>query len=241
MIVYMGIRERLKCAPRLIARSIRSEWEKILFGVKGKTLTKRIRNFDCKVPLFGGVERLKYLPLEKILPKGRESIFPHKTRAKLKVKRNGGIMVNRQETKKAAPDVSGIGNGSGIISQAIESNTQANYKGNGQRRQVPKVSDYLERGAEKATSTQELQQLVGCATVRQLRQMVEDERRNGVLILSSTAGGYYLPDTGQKGRAEIQRYLATMCARATAIIQATEAARKALYILDGQIDMEDGQ
>lgn len=204
-------------------------------------MTKRTRNFDCKVPLFRGVERLKYLPLEKILPKGRESIFPHKTRAKLKVKRNGGIMVNRQETKKAAHDGANIESGNGIASTTTETNTQANYKGNGQRTQAPKVSDYLERGAENATSTKELVQLLECGSTRQLRQMVEDERRSGVLILSSTAGGYYLPDTGQKGRTEIQRYLATMCARATAIIQATESARKALHILDGQIDLEDGQ
>ena len=149
-------------------------------------------------------------------------------------------MFNQQETKKAASDVSGIGNGTGTMS-ITDTYTHSHYTGNEQKQQAPKIADFLRNGAENATSTQELQQLVGCATVRQLRQMVEDERRSGVLILSSTAGGYFLPDTGQKGRAEIQRYLATMCARATAIIQATEAARKALHILDGQIDMEDGQ
>lgn len=144
-----------------------------------------------------------------------------------------------QETKKAAPDVRSIESGKDIISQAIDTYTQANYKASQQKQQAPTVAQFLERGAENAKSTGELLQLLQCGSTRQLRQMVENERRNGVLILSSTAGGYFLPDTGQKGRAEIQRYLATMCARATAIIQAAAPARKALHILDGQMDMED--
>ena len=40
---------------------------------------------------------------------------------------------------------------------------------------------------------------------------------------------------------EIGGFLSLMYSRAAAMFQVTEAARKALAVLDGQIDMEGGQ
>lgn len=147
-------------------------------------------------------------------------------------------MQKQKTNKKAAFDAANIGSGKGIISQP-DTNTLAHYKGRAEKEQAPTVEQFLTAGAENALSTQELMALLQCGSVRQLRQMVEDERRAGALILSGPGGGYFLPDTGQKGREELQRQVDITRARALAMLATSAPARKALRKLDGQVKMED--
>lgn len=101
------------------------------------------------------------------------------------------------------------------------------------------VADFLRMGAENAIHAKELANLVGCGTPRQLQHLVAQERRDGTLILSDTKGGYYLPDTGLKGRSEIARYVGAMSRRAARICAVTEGARQALNVLYGQEEMQE--
>lgn len=147
-------------------------------------------------------------------------------------------MPKKRATKKAAPDVRSIESSKGKISQS-DTYTLAHYKGRAEKEQAPTVEQFLAAGAENARSTRELMTLLQCGSVRQLRQMVEDERRAGALILSGPGGGYFLPDTGQKGREELQRQVDITRARALAMLATSAPARKALRKLDGQVKMED--
>lgn len=70
-----------------------------------------------------------------------------------------------------------------------------------------KIESLLPRGAENAVSAATL--AAQChMTPRQLRHAVRSARAAGVPVLSSYRrhGGYYLPDTGQKRRQEIDDF-----------------------------------
>lgn len=69
------------------------------------------------------------------------------------------------------------------------------------------VVDYLRRGKANAIPAQQLADAMGIRDTRYLRVLVERERRNGAVILSSTDAlhnGYYLPSN----QAEVDRYIA---------------------------------
>lgn len=100
------------------------------------------------------------------------------------------------------------------------------------------VSAFLKKGAENALSTAELIQLVGCSTPRCLQKLISSERENGELILSSTSGGYFLPDDGEKGRQEIQRFVDQLWARAINTLRAAAAAKRQLRVLEGQVEIQ---
>lgn len=59
-------------------------------------------------------------------------------------------------------------------------------------RQSFQVAGLLHPGAENAIPRRDLMALTGC-TDRELRRMIEAERRLGVPILSDCIGGYFLP------------------------------------------------
>ena len=101
------------------------------------------------------------------------------------------------------------------------------------------VSKFLRHGEANATSSHDLVGLVGCGTVRQLQGLIKSERDNGVLILSSTTGGYFLPSDGPTGRDEIQQFVDTLRARALNTLRTMQPARMALDILDGQLMYDD--
>jgi len=103
------------------------------------------------------------------------------------------------------------------------------------------VSDFLKHGAENAIHARELVRLIGCGTARQLQLLIAQEREQGALIISDTTQGYYLPDTGQKGRYELQRYVASMSSRAASIFKATDGAKAALAVLEGQEHITEAQ
>lgn len=100
------------------------------------------------------------------------------------------------------------------------------------------VSVFLKKGAENALSTTELVQLVGCSTPRRLQMLIAFERDGGELILSSTSGGYFLPDDGEKGIQEIQRFVYQLRARAINTLRAAAAAKRQLRVLEGQVEIQ---
>lgn len=100
------------------------------------------------------------------------------------------------------------------------------------------IASLLPTGSENAISARVLVDLVGCGNVRQLQHLISKERECGALILSTTSGGYFLPDAGTKGRNEIAAFVAALHARAINTLRAAKAARSALGVLDGQEEIE---
>ena len=105
------------------------------------------------------------------------------------------------------------------------------------------VFDLLPQGEQNAISSKSLAELVGVASVRELQSVIAQERDNGALILSTCrgGGGYFRPSPGDKGRAEIERYIATLRARALNTLRVLRSAKAAVAAseLAGQVDMDD--
>ena len=101
-----------------------------------------------------------------------------------------------------------------------------------------RITALLKHGANNAISTQELMQIAGCASVRQLQKQIEAERNTGALILSRSEGGYFLPDYGEAGRKEIEEYVRTLRARAINTLRTVRAAKAALRVAEGQLEVE---
>ena len=143
------------------------------------------------------------------------------------------------QAEKTAPDVEAIESGTRIpISDQTIGDPDQNFITCNQKPQASKaIAEFLPRGIENALSTQTLMSLCGCSSARQLQDRIATERARGAVILSSSSGGYFLPDTGEKGRQEIQAYIATLNARAVNTLSATKSAKEALAVLDGQLQM----
>ena len=132
-----------------------------------------------------------------------------------------------RDNKEAASDVTTIGSGAGTQtvlpdvlfpeSDYIIGNTTAQG-----------IAALLPEGLENAISSAELVRRCGCASTRQLQELIARERAQGALILSSAQGGYYLPAAGRKGRIELEAYIRTLHARAVNTFKAAQAARQAL-------------
>lgn len=88
------------------------------------------------------------------------------------------------------------------------------------------VYDLLPTGAEYAISRRQLIQITGLAD-RKLRRKIAEERKAGLLILSSAAlsgGGYYRPSNTQ----ELRRWVAMMTAHVNATLAVIRAAQEAI-------------
>ena len=90
-------------------------------------------------------------------------------------------------------------------------------------RQQFRVADFLHHGAESAISRRDLMALTGLPD-RDLRRLIEAERRQGCPILSDCVGGYYLPGDS----AERDRCIRSLRSRAAEIIKTADAIEKAV-------------
>lgn len=101
------------------------------------------------------------------------------------------------------------------------------------------VIEWLLTGEENAITTADLLRLTGLRNARELRAQISKERGEGHLILSSCRGrgGYFMPSEGAEGRAEVERFCATLRARAVNTLRALQSARKALGVLEGQLEL----
>lgn len=135
------------------------------------------------------------------------------------------------ENKNAVPVVE-AGNGEGD-QKAVGSFALSSEKYSTGKSTLQGIVALLPCGEENAISTQALVQLAGCSSVRQLQKQIEAERAQGALILSSSAGGYFLP----ADRAEIRRYEVTLRRRALSTLRTLRVARQALKICEGQEEL----
>ena len=142
-------------------------------------------------------------------------------------------MVKKQ---KAASDVATIESGmDDLYSLRREENAHGNCIIGAGAGQGP-ISRLLMHGAENAQHKREIMELAGITSERQFLKLVEAERKRGTLILSTRehGGGWFLPDEGTKGRAEIERHRATLVSQAVSMLRTAEAERMALNVLQGQ-------
>ena len=106
-----------------------------------------------------------------------------------------------------------------------------------------KILSLLLEGEENALSASELTQLAGFKNERSLRQAVDRERENSVILASDR--GYFRPQPGDKGVAEIRAFVKRMDGRCASNRRVTKKARAVLRELqnkplDGQTDLWQG-
>ncbi len=127
-------------------------------------------------------------------------------------------------SKKARPDGGASGRAAGYDRAGQQSrNKQYNTVQDGKARTI---YDLLPVGAEYAISRRQLSQITGLPD-RRLRRQIAEERRAGLLILSSTAevgGGYFRAADVQ----ELRRWVAMMTAHINATLAVIRAAQEAI-------------
>ena len=124
-------------------------------------------------------------------------------------------------TRKARP-------GTAIPGRAVENGTACetahasanNDTTDGAGRQL-RIADLLLPGAENAIPRRDLMALTGC-TDRELRRLIEAERRLGTPILSDCIGGYFLPGDS----AERERCVRSLRRRAGEIMETATAIER---------------
>lgn len=105
------------------------------------------------------------------------------------------------KTAKARPGTAIPGRAveNGTASQTPHASTK-NDTTSPAERQTFRVADLLHPGAENALSRRDLMALTGLSD-RELRLMIQAERRQGIPILSDNVHGYYLPgDEAERDR-----------------------------------------
>lgn len=125
-------------------------------------------------------------------------------------------------SKKARPDGGASGRAVGSDRAGQQSRKQYNT-GQGKK---TSIYDLLPVGAENAVSRRQLSAITGIPD-RQLRRRIAEDRKAGLLILSSTAevgGGYFRPADTQ----ELRRWVAMMTAHTNATLAAIRAAQEAI-------------
>lgn len=87
------------------------------------------------------------------------------------------------------------------------------------------VVDYLLPGQANAIPARQLADMMGIRDTRYLRILVERERRNGAVILSSMSdlhNGYYLPGSQD----DVDRYIAQQSARIRTSLDVLKSAKR---------------
>lgn len=109
--------------------------------------------------------------------------------------------------------------------------------------QAGKIFSLLLEGEANALSASELTQLAGFKSERSLRQAVDRERENSLILASDR--GYFRPQPGDAGIAEIRAFVRRMDSRMKSNRQTIRACKRALKAaanapLDGQQTFFDG-
>ena len=102
----------------------------------------------------------------------------------------------------------------------------------------------LLEGEENALPAADLARLAGYKNQRSMRVAVDREREQGLLVLASEAG-YFRPAAGDRGIAEVRRFIRRQDARATSNRKTTRKIREYLRAgekspLPGQTDLWQG-
>lgn len=94
-----------------------------------------------------------------------------------------------------------------------------------------RIFSLLLEGEENALPAANLAQLAGYKNQRSMRLAVDREREHGLLVLASESG-YYRPAAGDRGIAEIRRFLRRQDARAASNRKTTRLIRAQLKELE---------
>lgn len=94
------------------------------------------------------------------------------------------------------------------------------------------IMDILPVGKENAIPSQRLADLVGCKSVRELQEIIAEERAAGAVILSTAqnGGGYFLP----KSTGEVKEFVRTLESRGKNTLAALKSARSFLKSYGGE-------
>ena len=96
------------------------------------------------------------------------------------------------------------------------------------------ISDFLAEGKRNAVSSQQLANLAGCKSVRELQTVIAQARAAGEVILSTceNGGGYFLPEN----RDEVLEFIRTLESRGRNTLGALRSARNYLKSCGGEVD-----
>lgn len=85
------------------------------------------------------------------------------------------------------------------------------------------ICDFLTEGKSNAISSQRLADLTGCKSVRDLQQIIAEERAAGAVILSTceNGGGYFLPENV----GEVREFVRTLERRGKNTLAALKSAK----------------
>lgn len=108
---------------------------------------------------------------------------------------------------------------------------------------MQRIFDIFPQGEQNAVASRDLAALVGASSVRELQSRISEEREGGALILSTCrgGGGYFKPSPGDAGKVEVERYIATLRARALNTLRVLRSAKAAVSgsELVGQVDFDE--
>ena len=97
------------------------------------------------------------------------------------------------------------------------------------------IEEYIPYGRNNAIRRADLVNLIGMSD-RVVRQMIEDARQSGVVIINMQDGrGYYRPER----REDLEYYIRQEEGRAKSIHRNLKAAKKALKTIDGQLTLDE--
>lgn len=144
--------------------------------------------------------------------------------------------------KEKAPGSVGALSEAAWVERSRETFSISDFTTSGPRGQAGKISRLLLCGEENAIPGPELARMAGVSP-RALRLMVDTEQLERPICASDH--GYFLPDDGNKGALELQRFLRRMDSRCAANRRVTKLARAVLRELsnkplDGQQSFFDG-
>lgn len=103
------------------------------------------------------------------------------------------------------------------------------FNSNTDGRKTPQIFALLHTGAENGTTLRELVAATGL-NERVVRLKIQQERKDGKLILSNNRDGYFLPECPE----DVRRFARSMSRRAAEISSIARAAEAALADLTGQ-------
>ncbi len=99
-----------------------------------------------------------------------------------------------------------------------------------------KISDYIPAGKKNAVTLEHLKAVTG-RTSREIARLIREERISGKIILTSSAGSYWLLDTSESDAAEqLQRFIAYMDSKNT--FSAVKSAKSALKELESSAQLQ---
>lgn len=87
----------------------------------------------------------------------------------------------------------------------------------------PAIADYLGHGQGAAITRRDLENMTGLDG-RKVREVIQQERLNGIPILSDNQSGYFLP----VDEAEAERFVKSMRGRAREILKVARAVEKSM-------------